>query len=626
MRFTEFKHIVSEEVLKTTSVARPGNSKYIANLINLIGQGAEIQVTIPKTTKTHKIVKTVKFLPAAAENLAAVWNPTGDKSEAPTPEQVVALFSAKLPAEDGVEYRLTHIEKTADISQKVGEQGEKTYTKYWNVGDIAEGIMSTAVLTKFEAEGAEITAAQVFENVQRMTQVKPGEIIFESSAFGKKIELRAILKVRIIEALIQSATDPDEFLKYDDAKEVYKLYSDCASYVNQSNSVKSALEKIKNASDEDIIQVTADGATQEAQHSTKADLWIALNNKKEKLLSIKTATVKHIGGVAGYEFHKIDSFLSSVLGFQLPDTIKSKFKLVPIQFSPKNPPVDEDGNLLFPDWKKGDPAPEGYAFHKDREPIAKKAQEYNINHGIKEAYKYCDAQLKTMLKSPEGEAALVQAVVDGIVHHATLGEDVRVVVISPNAKEAFKELEFGTAYRNAMANFNLVHELEQTENNGKKIFKLKIYGYPKTQVGKKVLSGASMLVMLRTYNQDVATRNVVEIGDLLKKITDVTELEQLDNKSSFDTKAKPVSQAELKKQAPATAVAPTAATVASITTPQAVSQATPTTFDATTTPTTAEPEVAPEEEPVAEEQGKWIWPHKDAVEDLRQRVANLLKR
>jgi hypothetical protein len=564
MRFADFKHLISEEVLKTTSVARPGNSKYIANLINLINQGAEVQVTIPKTSKSSKVVKTVRFLPDAAANLSAIWNPTGDKSEAPTPEQVVALFSAKLPAEDGNEYRLTHIEKTADISQKVGEEGEKTYSKYWNVGDIAEGIMSTAVLTKFENEGATITAAQVFQNVQKMTQVNPGEIIFESSSFGKKIELRAILKVRIIEALIQSAVDPDEFLKYDDAKEVYKLYSDCATYVNQSNSVKSALEKIKTANTKDVIQVTADGATAEAQHTTKADLWIALNNKKEKLLSIKTATVKHIGGVAGYEFHKIDSFLSSVLGFNLPDTIKSKFKMVPLQFSPKNPPVDDKGNLLFPDWKKGDPAPEGYAFYKDREPIAKKAQEYNINHGIKDAYKYCDEQLKTMLASPNGEAALVQAVVDGIVHHATLGEDVRVVVISPNAKEAFKELEFGPAYRNAMANFNLVHEFEQTESKGKKIFKLKIYGYPKTHVGKRVLSGASMLVMLRTYNQDVATRNVVEIGDLLKKITDVTELEQLDNKSEFDTKAKALSQQQLKTQAastPATVPVTPAATV-----------------------------------------------------------------
>jgi hypothetical protein len=137
MRFADFKHLISEEVLKTTSVARPGNSKYIANLINLINQGAEVQVTIPKTSKSSKVVKTVRFLPDAAANLSAIWNPTGDKSEAPTPEQVVALFSAKLPAEDGNEYRLTHNEKTADISQKVGEEGEKTYSKYCNVGDIA---------------------------------------------------------------------------------------------------------------------------------------------------------------------------------------------------------------------------------------------------------------------------------------------------------------------------------------------------------------------------------------------------------------------------------------------------------------------------------------------------------
>ena len=624
MRFTEFKHLISEEVLKPTSVARPGNSKYIANLLSLIGKKSEIQVTVPKTTKSPKLVKTVIFKPEAAEIISSIWNPTGDKKEAPTPEQVSALFSASLPASDGNEYRLTHIEKTPSISQKVGDP----HTKYWNIGDLAEGIMSTAVLTKFENDGAPITVEQVFQNVQRMEQVGPGEVIFETTSFGKKVELRAVLKVLIIKALLQSANDPDEFYKYNDSKEVYKLYTDCTSYVNQSNSVKSALEKIKSASPDDVIQVTADGATQEAQHSTKADLWIALNNKKEKLLSIKTATVKHIGGVAGYEFHKIDTFLSSVLGFKLPESIQKGFVMVPLPFSKDNPPVDNDGNLLFPDWKKGDPAPEGYAFHKDREPIAKKAFLHNINHGIKDAYDYCDQQLTSILSSPTGEAQFVQSVVEGIIHHATLGEDVRVVVVSPNAKEAFKELEFGAEFRNAMANFNLSHDLVESESKGKKIFKLRIYGTPKTHTGEKVLDGSSMLVMLRTYNQDTATRNVVEIGDLLKKITDVTELEHLDNKSEWDSKTKFVSQAELKKRAAASApaaAATTPATQAPAVAPQAPQA--PTTFDATAQPTTPQTEPVNGEEEVAEEQGdKWIWPHKDAIEDLKHRVATLLKR
>lgn len=596
--------ILKEEVLKAPSVGRPGNSKYIANLINLINQGAEIQVTLPKTKATGRIVKTVRFLPQAAANLSSIWNPSGDKSEAPTAEQLTALFSANLPAEDGNDYRLTHIEKTADITQKVGTEGEKTYSKYWNIGDLAEGIMSTAVLTKFENEGAVVTAAQVFENVQRMTQVAPGEVIYETQAFGKKIELRAQLKKQIIEALLQSASDPDEFLKYKDSKEVYKLYSDCATYVNQSNSVKSAIEKIKNADTKDVIQVTADGATPEAQHSTKADLWIALNNKKEKLLSIKTATVKHIGGHAGYEFHKIDTFLSSVLGFNLPDNIKSKFKTVPLQFSKKTPPTDEAGNLLFPDWKPGDPPPEGYLFFKEREPIAKAAREYNVNHGIKDAYKYCDTQLKRILASPEGEAQFVKSVVDGVVYHATLGEDVRVVVISPNAKEAFKELDFGPDFRNAMNNFDLTHVYEETEKEGKKIFKLKIYGYPKTNIGKKVISGASMLVQLRTYNQDNATRNVVEIGDLLKKITDVTALENLDNKSEFNTRAKPLSQAELKKLSGPTTSAKKVPQVPA-TNQQAVSS-TANTQSIPPQTTTAPDEVIPDEEDIVTEHANEI--------------------
>lgn len=603
MRFSDFKYLISEETLQQTSLARPGNSKYFRNLINLIRQPAEIQVTIDKTKTSPKMAKTVTFAPEAADALEAIWNPTGtDKLESPTEDQLDQMRTVVLQATDGSQYRINQIEKTGAIKQKVSAvAGEKTYSKWWNDGNVAEAIMATAVLTKFEAEGDIIEAKDVFHTAQRIQDTS-----ISSQAYGKKIELKIALAGEDFKAFLMSAANPQEFLKYENSKQVYKMFSDCATYVNQSSSVKAALEKIENADTKDVISVTADGATHEAQHSTKADLWIALNGTKEKLLSIKTSTVKHIGGHAGYEFEKIDTFLNSVIGIRLPDEIKRKFKTVPPAFSPKNPPTDVSGHRLFPNWKKGDPAPKGYEFTKDRIETAAAVREHNSKIAIPAAYTYVDKQLKSLLKAKTGEYNFIKEVTDGVVHHATLGQDVRVVVISPSATEAYKELAFGPEFYSALENYDLTHELTISD----KTCLLKIYGFPKTELGKRINNGDTMFVQLRTYNQDKTTRNVVEMGGLLKKLTDITAQEGADTKSQFNTRAKPVfDQPEVQPTAPAKpAPVKTAPVAPPVPAPQPVAQAQP----------------VDGEEEVAEEQSKWQ-PHQEKhVTDL-QRMLHLAK-
>jgi hypothetical protein len=244
MRFSDFKDIISEETLQQTSLARPGNSKYFRNLINLIRQEAEIQVTIDKTKTSPKIAKTVTFSPEAADALESIWNPTGtDKLESPTEDQLDQMRIVMLPATDGSEYRINQIEKTGAIKQKVSSvEGEKTYSKWWNDGNVAEAIMATAVLTKFESEGDIISAEDVFHTAQRIKGTS-----ITSQAYGKKIELKIALAGEDFKAFLMSAANPQEFLKYENSKQVYKMFSDCATYVNQSSSVKAALTKIENA-------------------------------------------------------------------------------------------------------------------------------------------------------------------------------------------------------------------------------------------------------------------------------------------------------------------------------------------------------------------------------------------
>jgi hypothetical protein len=56
-------------------------------------------------------------------------------------------------------------------------------------------------------------------------------------------------------------------------------------------------------------------------------------------------------------------------------------------------------------------------------------------------------------------------------------------------------------------------------------YKLLVYGYPKTEKAKRVQNDKSLFVQLRSYVQDTAARNVVEIGGLLKNLTDISKLE-----------------------------------------------------------------------------------------------------
>ena len=308
-----------------------------------------------------------------------------------------------------------------------------------------------------------------------------------------------------------SSQEPQEFLKFEKSKEIYKLYEDCATYVNESSNVKSAIQKIENANDEDVIAVTADGATAEAQHSTKADLWISVNGKKERLLSIKTATVKHIGAVSGYEFDHINNFFLSTVGFGLPDEYRKFFKSPPPQL-PKG-------------WKQGDPVPAGYKKMSQIERSAEiaKIRANNYATGTKKAYQYVFKEINSRLAGPvdEEEYDFVTTVTKGVIHHATLGEDVRLVIISPSARTAYTELEFGPNLFEALKNYDLVPKLNLEGAN----YKLLVYGYPKTDKAKRVDNGASMFVQLRSYVQDAAARNVVEIGGLLKNLTDVSKSE-----------------------------------------------------------------------------------------------------
>jgi hypothetical protein len=538
MRFHEFKIALVEETLKPkTFLSR--NAFYYVNLINLI------QNNQPVTVTKGRIKKSVVFPLSVATQLKNIWNPELVDEEGnvvnplATQDQVDAMKKEELIDSDGEVYYINNIEKTPEIKKNIGKKdGQNIQKKWWNKGNVAEGIMASAVFAKFTLQGEQIDAEKILETVRDIrtrkvpvldknqnpkmykdVPIEQVEGVINDETYGKKLLLKIILNPNDFRALLESANDEDAFRKYDQSEEIYQLYTDCAIYVNDSDNVISALEKIENAAPEDLVAVSAEGATHEAQSGTKADLFIKIAERKERLLSIKTATVKHIGAKSGYQFDNLNEFFISTLGFGLPEELREKF-LKP----PESQEIDDPEDTEEDDKKRRKIPNPLYNPARDKMTQAErsKAIDYarttNFNGIIKESYQWIFDTLNEKLSgdSEDTEYDFVKNVVDGIIHHATLGEDVRLVVLSPNAKQSYRELIINNTLHEALQEYDLIPKIELGKN-----YRIFIYGYPKTDLSRSIEDDKTLFVQLRTYSQESTVRNVVEMGGLLKKLTEV---------------------------------------------------------------------------------------------------------
>jgi hypothetical protein len=516
MRFTEFKASLVEETL-TLSVFNRRNGHYYWNLINLIQTGKPVAVEIGNK------IEQVIFKPETAVALKNIWDPKRDKEETATDEQIAQMKELKLETESGQFLKLSKIVKSPDIVTTGGNRG------IWNKGNIAEGIMASAVSAKFRLEGGEVTFNELVETIKNIEVEffdqldKDGNVktdangnvkqnakgLLISESFGKELKLIISLNKRDFDFFLQSAKDMEGFRKYSNSSEIYRMYEDCANYVNESDNVLSAIEKIENANPDDKVNVTADGASFEAQSSTKADLWIAIGEKKERLLSIKTSTVKHIGAVSGHLFENLSEFFRSTVGFELPEDFRDKFSKNPaskMMMDPENP----EKEIKNPEYVK--------MSTTERSKLLNDIRKSNYHTGFIESYKWVIGKLNEKLggDSDDREYDFVKTVGDGVIQHATMKEDIRLVIISPNAKKAYTELEINDKLHESLAEYDLVPQLDLGEN-----YKLLIYGYPKTDLSRSIKNDKTLFLQLRSYIQDAAVRNVVEIGGLLKQLTEV---------------------------------------------------------------------------------------------------------
>lgn len=455
-RFKRYIFEAKEAKVMAPAELKKGGGKYLKSIQAGIGNNNQFNFKIGSETVAGVVVN--------PDEVVAKINDVLDSSE--TKDNGELIFTGDDPSKiavtietddgDRIETRLGTI-----IKDKASKGSSATI----NLGNIAEAIMGSALTAKFKAKGADISTSDVLEVAKAVS--KEHTLKFE---VGVDV---VSFKVNIPDPDMEAFTDfltNNKRLDPIKRKELDKMVSDATSYVNKAKSVIAAVKQAYDNQQRNTVYILSDGGNPEKQNVTKVDLEVYLDGKKINLISLKSGTVKQFGQESGADFSKMQNFFSTTLGINIPEELSSTFK----------PKTDKD------------------------------YKEYNYLNGFPKVFEYVYKQLQTQLSgdNPNKEYKLVEEVYKGIKHHATKGEDIVLVVLSPSAKVAYKELSFGPELLQALNEYNL--EVKYTAG---KMYVIEVYGIGKD--GTK-----AQLLQFRSYKQANAVRNIIEMGPLLKHLAD----------------------------------------------------------------------------------------------------------
>ena len=561
MRFTEFK--LSEATLQRTSTS--SWPTYLANIINstniAVGPQGEKMSGLSVTPKDKAKLKAL---------LKQIEGGNIDRSTAAQIEELPITFTG--PA-GKVVVPLKHIHKSAEI--KGGKNAGGSEKKPWNEGEVAETILGAALYARFISRKA-INANDVWGALRVFSNnVIPGGFRVSGTKRNKKspIDMTAInkpLNNKVINDLVHSKSELEKQFP-EGVKALEDKISACAAYVNESSKVLAALEKA-DASPGAPITIKTDGVGD--QKGTKADLQINVGNWVQ-LLSLKVNDVKQFGQQSGSSGTVVASFFQRFM----PDLDLSDLYMtngVPIPWQPEK-------GIGWPDMDNKKTVKQ---LKLDNLWDAALEQVYKLT-GV--AYQKAAAHLQEQLSSEEGAAQVIKNIYNGIIHHAQGNAQFQtLVILNPTTKVAWKELEFGPDLEQALGHYNLTVDV-QIGSRGGSNHKLRIFGTPTTpesivaaqtkidskeaakNAKKKAESGAviaspgkEMLFQLRSYQQESGNmRNPVEMGPLLKDLTEVQQMQDLpDTTPEVDpVQQAPVQQAQKPLPGKMTPIEPATSTI-----------------------------------------------------------------
>jgi hypothetical protein len=339
------------------------------------------------------------------------------------------------------------------------------------------------------------------------------------------VEMLAINKPANNQAIEEISSNLPKFKKeYPDAStELLKLIDASVAYVNQSSKVFEAIARTDAEPNADKVIIKTDGVSD--QSGTKADLQLKVG-EYERLLSLKANYVKQFGQDTGARFEVIKTFFSRFI----PDVNIASLE-------EQWPAMDRDSLKNY--------RAQGIARDMFK-------QVYSL---LAQAYTTASDTLNSKLSSPSTASGVVTDLYKGIIHHAQGSETKQVVVVlNPSADKAWAELEFGDSLEQSLAAFRLETKLTLAGQGDKDNHILQIFGRPLNSVAAVAMNSnitsdeqavkagkiakkravkvdPELLFQLRSYVQEAGPtlRNIIEMGPLLKDITEVQHIQNVAN-------------------------------------------------------------------------------------------------
>jgi len=542
MRFSDFRIVESKKIIKEADIddveALPSKTMTAKELIKLDkNQDRKYILAIAKSIRAGKpfaVVPEGKTAASGAATFGAI-----DKIEVNGTVMSIDEWSAwaNNPENDANDIIKTkfYIDGTGYTPNKLWKTEAATGSMSINKGDAAEAILGAAITAKFRAGGRSVSKTDVVSILKEVvakglysgtTDYQTAGIEDDNFSFKLTLNSQSMKSLRLWIQEDDPLASPKDFKIVEEGvdpatiKSLQKSISDAAEYANSNKRAMVAVDKAKADPGKNEVQVISDGGDATQQSSTKVDLKITYDDIPTRLLSLKSGTVKQFGQISGAEWGVVSDFFESVLKFRLPDSMKTEFG-----FKDSSDPDYKEYN-----YGQG-------PFAKLYSEMAKQAQAYTQDDNVKKEYN------------------LVKNVYDGINFHATRGEEgVTLVILSPSAKLAYKELAFDSRLLAALE----LYDLQVINEPGLSNHRISIVGKLKSEEavqalgkdGAAKLDGKSILVQLRTALSGGAIRNLVEMGDLLKELANVEKLDaaaakQTTTQGSTDQEQPPVDQTKV---------------------------------------------------------------------------------